>query len=95
MPLQTEDVRRLARLAKLSITDDEVAQTLEQLNRVFALIETMQSTDTAGLEPMTHPQASALRLREDVVTEHDEREALQQPAPRVERGLYLVPRVIE
>lgn len=68
---------------------------LEQLNRVFALIETMQAADTTDLEPMTHPHAMALRLREDAVTEPDRREDLQQPAPSTERGLYLVPRVIE
>jgi aspartyl-tRNA(Asn)/glutamyl-tRNA(Gln) amidotransferase subunit C len=62
---------------------------------VFALIEQLQSVDTAGVEPMTHAQDLALRLRPDEVTEPNRRDDYQQVAPSVEHGLYLVPRVIE
>jgi len=62
---------------------------------VFALIEQLQSVDTHGVEPMTHAQDLALRLRPDEVTEPNRRDDYQQVAPSVEHGLYLVPRVIE
>jgi aspartyl-tRNA(Asn)/glutamyl-tRNA(Gln) amidotransferase subunit C len=68
---------------------------LDRLNQVFALIETLQSVDTQGVEPMTHARDLALRLRPDEVTEPDRRDQYQAVAPAVERGLYLVPRVLE
>lgn len=68
---------------------------LERLNQVFALIEELQSVDTRGVEPMTHARDLALRLRPDEVTEPDRRDDYQQVAPAVDRGLYLVPKVIE
>ena len=72
-----------------------MAHTLGQLNAVFGLIEKLQSVDTTGVEPMTHARELPLRLREDRVTESDQRDAMQAVAPAVERGLYLVPKVIE
>ena len=95
MELKHEDVLHLSRLARIQIDDGEIESTLARLNQVFALIEKMQATDTSGLEPMTHPQADALRLRDDVVTESDGRDANQQAAPDVSDGLYRVPKVIE
>lgn len=95
MHLDNDDVRRIARLARLALSDEEVARTREQLGSVLALIEQLSAVDTAGVEPMTHAQDMALRLRSDEVTEPDRREAYQQVAPSVERGLYLVPKVIE
>ncbi len=95
MSLSADDVRRIAQLARLAISDGEVDSTLNDLNRVFGLIERMRETDTTGLEPMTHPHAQALRLRPDEVTEQDQRDALQAVAPETADGLYLVPRVIE
>lgn len=82
-------------LARIELDGDEAARTLDQLNAVFGLIERLQAVDTSGVEPMTHPQAMALRLRDDAVTETDQRQAYQASAPSVERGLYLVPKVIE
>ncbi len=82
-------------LARIELDGDEAARTLDQLNAVFGLIERLQAVDTTGVEPMTHPQAMALRLRDDAVTETDQRQAYQASAPSVERGLYLVPKVIE
>ncbi|HVL58249.1 MAG TPA: Asp-tRNA(Asn)/Glu-tRNA(Gln) amidotransferase subunit GatC [Burkholderiaceae bacterium] len=95
MSLSLDDVRRLAELSRLALTDDEAQRGLAQLNDVLALIERLQSVDTTGVEPMTHAQPMTLRLRADVPTEPDRRDEYQQVAPAVERGLYLVPRVVE
>ena len=95
MSLTPEDVQTLASLAKLTLTEQESEQTLAQLNQAFQLIETMNAADTEGVEPLTHPQDAVIRLRADEVTEQDQREAFQACAPQTERGLYLVPRVIE
>ncbi|MGD9943577.1 MAG: Asp-tRNA(Asn)/Glu-tRNA(Gln) amidotransferase subunit GatC [Burkholderiaceae bacterium] len=95
MSLSLSDVQRIAMLARLELDGDEAARTLEQLNAVFGLIERLQAVDTTGVEPMTHPQATALRLRDDAVTEADRRADYQAVAPSVERGLYLVPKVLE
>lgn len=95
MTLSVDDVRRIARLARLALPEDEIAATRAQLDSVFGLIERLQAVDTTGVEPMTHPQPMALRLRADEVTEPDLREEYQRVAPSVEQGLYLVPRVIE
>lgn len=93
------DVTRLAKLARIALTPAEIDATADQLGRVFALIETMQAVDTRGVEPLTTPLAALalfpLRFREDAVTERDRRESFQRPAPSVEDGLYLVPKVIE
>ena len=95
MSLVHDQVRRLARLARIAIRPDETEAVLEQLNRVLGLIEEMRQVDTAGVEPMAHPLESSQRLRPDSVTEQDQRELFQSIAPAVEGGLYLVPKVIE
>jgi len=95
MSLTHEDVKRIARLARISVSDQEVARVGEQLNGIFGLIEKMQLVNTDGIEPMAHPQDVSLRLRDDVVTETNHREAFQSVAPQVDKGLFLVPRVIE
>jgi aspartyl-tRNA(Asn)/glutamyl-tRNA(Gln) amidotransferase subunit C len=95
MSLTLEQVRRVAHLARIEVSDAEAQSTLGHLNGIFALIEDMQAVDTAGIEPMAHAQDLAQRLREDVVTEADQRAAFQAIAPETEAGLYLVPQVIE
>jgi aspartyl-tRNA(Asn)/glutamyl-tRNA(Gln) amidotransferase subunit C len=95
MSLTAQDVARIAELARIELAPGEVLTTLEQLNRVFGVIEALRSVDTTGVEPMTHPLDRVLRLREDAVTESDVRQACQAVAPAVQDGLYLVPRVIE
>ena len=95
MALTREDVLRAARLARIAIDDTEADVVLEQLRRIFDMIEEMRAVDVTGVEPMAHAQDVTLRLREDVVTETDQHELFQSIAPRVERGLYLVPKVIE
>lgn len=96
MPLSPDDVRKVARLARLSIAESEVATTLDTLNRTLGLVEQMGSLDTTGVEPMAHAHDVSLRLRPDAVTEPDDRrDALMANAPAAEKGLFLVPKVIE
>lgn len=95
MPLSNEQVGRLSRLARLSIPDGSVDVTRRQLDSIFVLIAQMQAVDTTGIDPMSHPQELAARLREDTVTETDCRAVFQAIAPQAEGGLYLVPKVIE
>ncbi len=95
MSLSSEEVRRIAELARIGISDAEAGAVQAQLNDIFELIGRMQKVDTEGVEPMSHGQDLKLRLREDLVTERDQRERFQSLAPKVEQGLYLVPKVIE
>ena len=98
MSLTLEQVRRVAHLARIEVSDAEAQSTLGHLNGIFALIEDMQAVDTTGIEPMAHAQDLAQRLREDRVTESsalDQRAAFQAVAPETDSGLYLVPQVIE
>jgi len=95
MPLSLEQVRAIAELARIGISDAEAASVRAQLSDIFELIGTMQKVDTGGIEPMSHAQDVSLRLREDKVTETDQRDLFQSIAPQKEAGLYLVPKVIE
>ncbi len=95
MSLSLADVEKVARLARLAMDDQELQAAQAQLNNIFGLIAEMQAVDTKGVAPMSHSQDLAQRLREDKVTETNQREAFQAVAPQVEQGLYLVPQVIE
>jgi aspartyl-tRNA(Asn)/glutamyl-tRNA(Gln) amidotransferase subunit C len=95
MSLTLDQVRRVAHLARIEVSDAEAESTLGHLNGIFSLIEEMQAVDTQGIEPMAHAQDLAQRLRPDDVTETNRREAFQAVAPEIEAGLYLVPKVIE
>jgi aspartyl-tRNA(Asn)/glutamyl-tRNA(Gln) amidotransferase subunit C len=95
MSLSPDDVKRIARLARIETSDAEAQATQAQLNTIFDLIATMQAVDTRGVSPMAHAQEVTQRLRDDVVTETDRHTAFQAVAPAVENGLYLVPKVIE
>ena len=95
MALSSEEVRRIARLARIAVTEQEAVEIGQKLTGIFQLIEEMQAVDTAGVEPMAHALDVVQRLREDKVTETDQRERFQSIAPQVESGLYLVPKVIE
>lgn len=95
MSLSLADVEKVARLARLAMDDQELQAAQTQLNNIFGLIAEMQAVDTEGVAPMSHSQDLAQRLREDKVTETNQREAFQAIAPQVEAGLYLVPKVIE
>lgn len=95
MSLSPDDVKRIARLARIEISDVEAQATQAQLNSIFDLIAAMQAVDTSGVGPMAHAQEVYQRLRDDAVTETDRHAAFQAIAPAVENGLYLVPKVIE
>ena len=99
MSLTSQDIARIANLARLELQPAEADHMREQINGFFSIVEAMQAVDTRGIEPLAHPVAAIedvrLRLREDVVSEPDNRQANQQSAPAVERGLFLVPKVIE
>ncbi|SEN09143.1 aspartyl/glutamyl-tRNA(Asn/Gln) amidotransferase subunit C [Nitrosospira multiformis] len=95
MSLSLDDVKRVANLARIEISEDEARKALIQLSGIFDLIEQMQAVDTSAITPMSHAQDVMQRLRADAVTEIDQRELFQSVAPQVEAGLYLVPKVIE
>lgn len=99
MSLTAQDLHRLARLARLSVSEADVPKLLEPINGLFHLVEQMQSVNTQGVVPLAHPidvtQPMTLRLRPDVASEPNQREANQQSAPWVENGLLVVPKVIE
>jgi len=95
MSLSLQDIQHIARLARLRVSEAETETARGQLNSIFGLIEQMQAVDTAGVEPMSHALDVAQRLREDRVSEADQRDKFQAIAPAVENGLYLVPKVIE
>ena len=99
MALTPEDVSRIAHLARLELSPAEQDAMRAQLGDFFGIVERMSVVDTSGIEPLYTPlsavQAVALRLREDAVTEADDRTANQRSAPAVEDGLFLVPKVIE
>ena len=95
MSLTPDDVRRIARLARLEVSAAEVERTRDQLNGILAFIEQLQAVDTAGVAPMAHAIDVVQRLRADRVTETDRRADFQAIAPETEAGLYLVPKVIE
>ena len=95
MSLTLEQVRRIAHLARIEVSDAEAESSLGHLNGIFSLIEEMQAVDTRGVEPMAHAQDLSQRLRSDTVTEENRRQAFQSVAPETEAGLYPVPKVIE
>ena len=104
MALNITDIKRIAHLARIEVSDAEAENTLSKLTGILGLIEQMQAVDTAGIVPMSHSQDVTQRLRDDVVTQTNMREAFQKNAPKlgngldaqaVDSGLYLVPKVIE
>ena len=99
MALTSQDIARIANLARLELQPAESERMLTQLNGFFDIVEKMRAVDTTGLEPLAHPVAAiqevALRLRDDIASEPNQREANQRSAPAVEHGLFLVPKVIE
>ena len=95
MSLSPDEVRRIARLARIDLQPAESAAVAERLNAVLAMVEQIRRVDTSGIEPMAHAQDVVQPLREDSVTETDQRARYQAVAPAVEEGLYLVPKVIE
>lgn len=95
MIVDKDVVLNIAELAQLQIEDDEIDHYVDSLGRILQLVEEMQSVDTQGVEPVSNPLDGIQRLREDRVTEEDQRELFLANAPESEQGLFLVPRVVE
>ena len=99
MELQPDDLKRLARLARIGVSEDDVQKLQKQFKGIFGLIDELQAVDTRGIDPLAHPldvvQPMAQRLREDRVTEFNQRNENLANAPSQENGLFLVPKVIE
>ena len=95
MSLDAAAVTKIAHLARLAITEQDIPEYARNLSNILSLVEQMSAVDTGGVSPMAHPMDAAQRLRPDAVTETDQREQFQAIAPQVEAGLYLVPKVLE
>jgi aspartyl-tRNA(Asn)/glutamyl-tRNA(Gln) amidotransferase subunit C len=95
MALTTEEVNKIAYLARLGIDEQDVDSYAKELSGILNLVEQMSSVNTEQVTPMAHPMDQVQRLRVDEVTEGDQRELFQAQAPDVEAGLYLVPKVID
>lgn len=95
MTLKKTDVERIACLAQLKLSDNDIPEYARQLSSILALVEQMNTVDTVSVAPLAHPLELSLRLRDDVVTEGNQRETFQAMAARVEAGLYCVPKVID
>lgn len=95
MSLSKDQVQHIAMLARLKLTDDEYAESVEKLSRIVDFVHQLSQADTSDVVPMAHPLDAAQRLRPDAVTETIERDRFQENAAAVSDGLYLVPKVIE
>ena len=95
MSLERSDVEKIAHLARLEISESDVPEYARNLSNILDLVAQMDSVDTDNVAPMAHPMEMVQRLREDAVTETDQRDHFQEIAPATENGLYLVPKVIE
>ncbi|MDF2491017.1 MAG: gatC [Pseudomonas sp.] len=95
MALERCDVEKIAHLARLGLDEGDLPRITDALNSILGLVDQMQAVDTRDIEPLAHPLEASQRLRADVVTEHNQRDAYQAVAPATQDGLYLVPKVIE
>ncbi|MCH9003812.1 MAG: Asp-tRNA(Asn)/Glu-tRNA(Gln) amidotransferase subunit GatC [Proteobacteria bacterium] len=95
MPLDKDQVHHIAMLARLKLTDEEYAESVEKLSKIVDFVDQLSQAQTDGVVPMAHPLDAAQRLRPDAISEIDERDVYQENAPAVSGGLYLVPKVIE
>lgn len=95
MSLTPEEVKKIAFLARLAIKEENIAQYSEDLSGILDLVDQMDAANTENIEPMAHPQDAMQRLRDDAVTEIDQREKLMENAPATENGLFLVPKVLD
>lgn len=95
MSLSRDDVEKIAHLARLAISEEDIPDYASDLSNILGLVDQMEAVDTDAVSPMAHPLDMAQRLRPDVVTEADQRDKFQQNSPSVENGLFLVPKVLE
>jgi aspartyl-tRNA(Asn)/glutamyl-tRNA(Gln) amidotransferase subunit C len=95
MSLDKQEVLNIANLARLSLAETEIDTVCAELSNILTLVEQMEACDTTDVLPMTHPFDATLRLREDVVSETNQRQKFLALAPETENDLYLVPKVID
>ncbi|MGH8509204.1 MAG: Asp-tRNA(Asn)/Glu-tRNA(Gln) amidotransferase subunit GatC [Gammaproteobacteria bacterium] len=95
MTLEKTDVEKIAWLARLKLSDNDIPEYTRQLSGILTLVEQMNTVNTVSVAPLAHPLELSLRLRDDVVTEGNQREAFQAIAAHVESGLYCVPKVVD
>jgi len=95
MAVDRSDIAKLAKLARIAISDDAADEVANRISNVLAMVDQLQAVNTDGVAPMAHPLDAVQRLRADVVNEPNQRELFQSIAPAVQDGLYLVPQVIE
>jgi aspartyl-tRNA(Asn)/glutamyl-tRNA(Gln) amidotransferase subunit C len=95
MSLQRSDIEKIAHLARLAVTEEDIPRYVRELSNILQMVEQMNGVDTRTVVPMAHPMEASQRLRPDEINEADQREQFQSIAPQVEAGLYLVPKVIE
>ena len=95
MSVDTNTVRHIAKLARIAVSDEEVAALAPELSNILGWIEQLQEVDVAGVEPMTVVIPNRLRLRDDVVTDGNRQAEILANAPLAEHGFFAVPKVIE
>lgn len=95
MAIESSDIAKLAKLARIEINDTDTQETAKRISDVLALVDQLQAVNTDGVLPMAHPLDAVQKLRPDVITESNQRESFQSIAPATQDGLYLVPKVIE
>ena len=95
MTVSREDVAKVALLARLTIPDESLSEVTERFGRVLELVDELNSIDTDTTQPMSNPHDMHQRLRVDVITADNQRQALMASAPAQEHGYYLVPKVID
>ncbi len=95
MSIDVDEVKKIAKLAALKVSDDDIQSYADNLSNILGLVEQMSAVDTTGVTPMSHPFDAVQRLREDVVTDLNRRDDFQAIAPKTADGLYLVPKVLE
>lgn len=95
MSVEQSDIEKIAILSRIRIAKNDIPEVADRINDILAMVDKMQAVDTAVIEPMANPLDAVQRLREDTVTETNQRDSFQAIAPNADEGLYLVPRVIE
>lgn len=93
--ISTNDVQKIAELSKLDLHDNQLPVIAQRLENIMSLVKKMDKADTSQVEPLAHPFDAAQPLRADVVTEKNQRDLFQKNAPRVEAGLYIVPKFVD
>ena len=95
MSVEQSDIEKIAILSRIRIAENDISGVADRINDILAMVDKMQAVDTTEIEPMANPLDAIQRLREDTVTETNQRDSFQAIAPDADEGLYLVPKVIE